>query len=67
MLYIVGAMTGTKFGGSESASNDRLSYVTTCLIGLPVEVHVKNGSIYSGIFHAKSNDKEFGRFCTFSL
>ncbi|KAL5757417.1 hypothetical protein ACOSP7_020028 [Xanthoceras sorbifolium] len=55
-----GAVTGSKFGGFESASNDRLLYVMTSLIGLPVEVHVKNGSIYSGIFHAKSNDKDFG-------
>ncbi|KAK3220380.1 hypothetical protein Dsin_014350 [Dipteronia sinensis] len=55
-----GAVTGSKFRGFESASDDRLLYVMTCLIGSPVEVHVKNGSIYSGIFHAKSNDKDFG-------
>ncbi|KAJ1696292.1 hypothetical protein LUZ63_004804 [Rhynchospora breviuscula] len=54
--------TGIINGGKlthASPSRDRLMYVVTYLIGLPVDVHVKNGSIISGIFHA-ANDKDFG-------
>lgn len=56
-------MTGNKSGSDESPSHDRLVYLTTCLIGHQVEVQVKNGSIYSGIFHATDTDKDFGMFC----
>lgn len=52
--------TGTKSGNYESPSRDRLVYLTTCLIGHHVEVQVKNGSIYSGIFHATNAEKDFG-------
>ncbi|KAL5700541.1 Polyadenylate-binding protein-interacting protein 3 [Ranunculus cassubicifolius] len=55
-----GPRIGNKAGGSESPSRDRLLYMTTCLIGHPVEVQVKNGSTYSGIFHATNADKDFG-------
>ncbi|GKV39575.1 hypothetical protein SLEP1_g47332 [Rubroshorea leprosula] len=41
-------------------SHDRLVYLVTCLIGHPVEVHVKNGSIFTGIFHATDAEKDFG-------
>ncbi|KAM6585350.1 hypothetical protein CsatB_012352 [Cannabis sativa] len=51
--------TGSKTGGHVSPSHDRLVYITTCFIGQHVDVHVKNGSIYSGIFHA-ANEKDFG-------
>ncbi|RHN76231.1 putative LsmAD domain, ataxin 2, SM domain-containing protein [Medicago truncatula] len=44
----------------DGSSHDRLVYVTTCLIGQQVEIQVKNGSIYSGIFHATDTDKDFG-------
>ncbi|XVF74347.1 hypothetical protein PTKIN_Ptkin13bG0103100 [Pterospermum kingtungense] len=54
------AVAGLKTGGYESSSRDRLVYLTTCLIGHPVEVHVKNGSIYTGIFHATDAEKDFG-------
>lgn len=56
-------MTGNKGGGYGSPSHDRLVYLKTCLIGQHVEVQVKNGSIYSGIFHATNSDKDFGMFC----
>ncbi|PON96212.1 Ataxin [Trema orientale] len=52
--------TGSKTGGHGSPSRDRLVYLTTCLIGHHVDVHVKNGSIYSGIFHATNAEKDFG-------
>lgn len=53
-------MTGSKFGGYVSPSRDRIVYVTTCLIGHHVEVQVKDGSVYTGIFHATNSDKDFG-------
>ncbi|TYJ13523.1 hypothetical protein E1A91_A10G057700v1, partial [Gossypium mustelinum] len=55
-----GALPGGRTGGYESSSRDRVVYLTTCLIGHPVEVHVKNGSIYTGIFHATDAEKDFG-------
>ncbi|CAA7035630.1 unnamed protein product [Microthlaspi erraticum] len=54
----------TAFSGeavsSERPSRDRLVYLTTCKIGHLVEVHLKNGSVYSGIFHAADVEKDFG-------
>ncbi|XP_019183485.1 PREDICTED: uncharacterized protein LOC109178313 isoform X2 [Ipomoea nil] len=34
-----------------AAVSEVLLFTTMCIIGLPVDVHVKDGSIYSGIFH----------------
>ncbi|GLT49703.1 hypothetical protein SLA2020_232420 [Shorea laevis] len=48
---------GGKVGGP---SHDRLVYLATCLIGHTVEVHVKNGSIFTGIFHATDAERDFG-------
>lgn len=48
--------------GYESPLCDRLVYLTTCLLGHHVEVQVKNGSIYSGIFHAANAEKDFGMY-----
>lgn len=31
--------------------SDALLFTTMCIIGLPVDVHVKDGSVYSGTFH----------------
>ncbi|KAK1440059.1 hypothetical protein QVD17_05884 [Tagetes erecta] len=39
---------------SSSIVNDALLLTTMCLIGLPVDVHIKDGSVYSGIFHTAS-------------
>ncbi|XP_050381872.1 polyadenylate-binding protein-interacting protein 3-like isoform X3 [Argentina anserina] len=52
--------SSSKAGNYESPSRDRLVFLTTCLIGQHVEVQVKNGSIYTGIFHATNADKDFG-------
>lgn len=60
ILLGIGAFPGGKTGGCESSAHDRLVYMTTCLIGHPVEVQVKNGSIYTGIFHASDAEKDFG-------
>lgn len=54
------AGTVKKGVGYESPLCDRLVYLTTCLLGHHVEVQVKNGSIYSGIFHAANAEKDFG-------
>ncbi|RCV06426.1 hypothetical protein SETIT_1G161300v2 [Setaria italica] len=54
-----GAENGINLGHA-SHSRDRLVYVLTQLIGHHVDVHVKNGSIISGIFHATNSDKDFG-------
>ncbi|KAK8559894.1 hypothetical protein V6N13_016626 [Hibiscus sabdariffa] len=59
-IQTTGAVAGVKIGGYESSSRDRLVYLTTCLIGHMVEVHVKNGSVYTGIFHATDAEKDFG-------
>ncbi|KAL0906292.1 hypothetical protein M5K25_024775 [Dendrobium thyrsiflorum] len=53
------AMNGGKSVPASSPSSDRLIYVSSCLIGLHVEVHVKNGSAFSGIFYSV-NAKDFG-------
>ncbi|XP_077212961.1 polyadenylate-binding protein-interacting protein 4-like isoform X2 [Tasmannia lanceolata] len=55
-----GLVNSSKVGGLDSSSLDRLIFLTTCLIGHHVEVQVKNGSIFSGIFHATNTDKDFG-------
>ncbi|KAK4789428.1 hypothetical protein SAY86_016732 [Trapa natans] len=52
-----GGLVSRKIGGP---SGDRLLYLATCLIGHPVEVQVKNGSLYTGIFHATNAEKDFG-------
>ncbi|CAL4969371.1 unnamed protein product [Urochloa decumbens] len=54
-----GAENGIKLGHANH-SRDRLIYVLTQLIGHHVDVHVRNGSIISGIFHATNSDKDFG-------
>ncbi|CAH8293929.1 unnamed protein product [Eruca vesicaria subsp. sativa] len=41
-------------------SRDSLVYLTTCMIGHLVEVHLENGSVYSGIFHAADVENDFG-------
>lgn len=64
IFTVTGAVTGSRGDNYESPSRDRLVYLTTCLIGHQVEVQVKNGSIYSGIFHATNTDKDFGMFCS---
>ncbi|KAL2944569.1 Polyadenylate-binding protein-interacting protein 4 [Bienertia sinuspersici] len=40
--------------------SEALLFTTMCIIGLPVEVHIKDGSIFSGIFHTASVDNGYG-------
>ncbi|KAF4358693.1 hypothetical protein F8388_019897 [Cannabis sativa] len=43
-----------------SSLNEALLFATMCIIGLHVDVHVKDGSVYSGIFHTASVENEYG-------
>ncbi|XP_062076658.1 polyadenylate-binding protein-interacting protein 3 isoform X2 [Humulus lupulus] len=45
---------------SSSSLNEALLFATMCIIGLHVDVHVKDGSVYSGIFHTASVENEYG-------
>ncbi|MCO5547703.1 hypothetical protein L7F22_001154 [Adiantum nelumboides] len=47
-------------GGSQGPWNQHLLQLTACLIGQPVEVQVKCGSIYSGVFHTANAEKNHG-------
>ncbi|XP_071730922.1 uncharacterized protein [Rutidosis leptorrhynchoides] len=58
-------MGRSKNGGKEdrrtqsSIVNDALLLTTMCLIGLSVDVHIKDGSVYSGIFHTACVDDRY--------
>uniref|UniRef100_A0A0C9RMX2 TSA: Wollemia nobilis Ref_Wollemi_Transcript_9924_2981 transcribed RNA sequence n=1 Tax=Wollemia nobilis TaxID=56998 RepID=A0A0C9RMX2_9CONI len=60
MLHWEGPFCGGRGGEPERTRNDRLLHITMRLIGQLVEVQVKNGSIYSGIFHTANIDKDYG-------
>lgn len=46
---------------SPSSVNESLLIAATmCIIGLQVHVHVKDGSVFSGIFYTASVDNGFG-------
>lgn len=47
---------------TESSLNEDMLFATMCMIGFPVDVHIRDGSIYSGTFHTASFDKEYGGF-----
>lgn len=59
-LLLEGTVSGSRGRVPERTLNDRLLLVTMLLIGQPVEVQVKNGSIYSGIFHTANIEKDYG-------
>ncbi|KAH0873327.1 hypothetical protein HID58_070689 [Brassica napus] len=44
----------------DTPSRDPFVYLATCKIGHHVEVHLRNGSVYSGIFHAADVENNFG-------
>lgn len=49
-----------------AALGDALLFTTMCIIGMSVDVHAKDGSVYSGIFHTASVDKDYGSFLIMS-
>ncbi|KAM1079563.1 hypothetical protein ACFX13_000801 [Malus domestica] len=50
----------TVSSSSSSSLSEALLFATMCIIGLPVDVHVKDGSVYSGIFYTASVETEYG-------
>ena len=48
--------------GVSPSLSEALVFATMCIIGLPVEVHVKDGSVYSGILHTACLGKDYGAF-----
>ncbi|XP_031116396.1 uncharacterized protein LOC116020072 [Ipomoea triloba] len=46
-----GGLAEEENAAAAAAVSEVLLFTTMCIIGLPVDVHVKDGSIYSGIFH----------------
>lgn len=42
-----------------AALGDALLFTTMCIIGMAVDVHAKDGSVYSGTFHTASVDKDY--------
>lgn len=52
---------GAEIGdGGKETLNHHLVYLTACLIGQFVEVLLKSGSIYSGVFHTANAEKGYG-------
>ncbi|PKA63723.1 hypothetical protein AXF42_Ash017007 [Apostasia shenzhenica] len=45
---------------SAASTIDALLLATVCAVGLPVEVQVKDGSLYTGLFHTASVDDGYG-------
>ncbi|XP_050246943.1 polyadenylate-binding protein-interacting protein 4 [Quercus robur] len=45
---------------SSSSLSEALIFATLCIIGLPVDVHVQDGSVYTGIFHTACVEEEYG-------
>ncbi|PON65217.1 Ataxin 2, SM domain containing protein [Parasponia andersonii] len=44
---------------SSSSTSEDLLYATLCLVGLHVDVQVRDGSVYSGVFHTASLENDF--------
>ncbi|KAK4355251.1 hypothetical protein RND71_024222 [Anisodus tanguticus] len=51
--------TPEKENGVVSTLNDALLFTTMCIIGLPVDVYIKDGLVYSGIFHTACVDDDY--------
>lgn len=47
--------------------NSKLLIATMCIIGLQVHVHVKDGSVFSGLFYTASVDNGFGMLLFFPV
>lgn len=50
----------TTHSNNSSSLSEALLFATMCIIGLPVDVYVKDGSVYSGIFYTASVEKDYG-------
>ncbi|KAL2496137.1 hypothetical protein Fot_39894 [Forsythia ovata] len=54
----LGEDANNKAAMADSVS-DALLLATMCIIGLPVDVHAKDGSVYSGIFHTACVNNDY--------
>ncbi|KAK7305097.1 hypothetical protein VNO77_42997 [Canavalia gladiata] len=54
------SFTENHTSSSASSLSEVLLFTTMCIVGLPVDVHIKDGSVYSGIFHTASVDADYG-------
>ncbi|XP_004244126.1 uncharacterized protein [Solanum lycopersicum] len=45
--------------GVGATLRDALLFTTMCIVGLPVNVYIKDGGVYSGIFHTACVDDEY--------
>ncbi|KAK6785590.1 hypothetical protein RDI58_019045 [Solanum bulbocastanum] len=45
--------------GVGATLRDALLFTTMCITGLPVDVYIKDGAVYSGIFHTACVDDEY--------
>ncbi|KAK9212647.1 hypothetical protein WN943_002029 [Citrus x changshan-huyou] len=50
----------TTHSNNSSSLSEALLFATMCIIGLPVDVYIKDGSVYSGIFYTASVEKDYG-------
>lgn len=57
----------TTHSNNSSSLCEAMLFATMCIIGLPVDVHVKDGSVYSGIFYTASVEKDYGEFFYFFI
>ena len=57
-----GGLLPEEQNGASTSANNALVFITMSIIGFPVDVHVKDGSIYSGTFHTASIDDAYGAF-----
>ena len=48
--------------GVSQSRSEALVFATMCIIGLPVEVHIRDGSVYAGILHTACLGKDYGAF-----
>jgi Ataxin 2 SM domain len=51
---------------TQETLGEALLFAMLCIVGVPVEVQVKDGSVYSGIFHSANLSQGQG-FCYFSI
>ncbi|KAL8033574.1 hypothetical protein ABFX02_13G168100 [Erythranthe guttata] len=51
--------SGAAAAASSLSIGDALLLTTMCIVGMPVDVHAIDGSVYSGIFHTASVDEDY--------
>lgn len=54
-----GGLKPEEENGVGATLRDALLFTTMCIIGLPVDVYIKDGAVYSGIFHTACVDDDY--------